>query len=194
MFKRTIAAAGLTALMAAPAFAGSVAPAPADPIVPIPAPAYSPTWQGGYVGAELGYGDVNLSPGPSDSGVVGGLIMGYDWQSGSTVYGLGFDIDASGISVAGTDLDYAARLKGRIGQVMGNGLVYGTAGATRMKFSAGPLSSSDTGWFAGLGYETFVAQNTTVGGELLYHDISNFNGSGTDITATTLQMRVAYRF
>ena len=192
MIKLTTTAAVLAAALSAPAFAGSVDPAPMEPMVPAPAPA--PQWQGGYAGVELGFANVDVTPGPSDGGVIGGLILGYDWQSGSTVYGLGFDLDATGINVGGTDIDHVARLKGRIGQVTGNGLIYGTAGATRMKASAGGTSASDNGWFAGLGYETFVAENTTVGGELLYHDISNFNGGGSDVSTTSLQLRVAYRF
>lgn len=194
MFKRSIAAAGLTALLAAPAFAGSPEPAPADPVVPAPAPA--PQWQGGYIGAELGYGNVEASGGGSADGALGGLIVGYDWQNGSTVYGIGFDIDASGIKEAGDEIDHIGRLKGRIGQTVGNGLFYGTAGVTSMQISSGGASSTDSGWFAGLGYETFVSDNVTVGGELLYHDISNFKGvgGGNDIDATTLQVRVAYRF
>ncbi|MTJ05063.1 MAG: porin family protein [Sediminimonas qiaohouensis] len=192
MLKITTTAAVLAAALSAPAFAGSVDPAPMEPVVPAPAPA--PQWQGGYAGVELGYASVDESPGANDDGVIGGFIAGYDWQSGSTVYGLGLDIDATGVTVGGTDVDHIGRLKGRIGQATGNGLIYATAGAARMKTSAGGTSATDNGWFAGVGYETFVAQNTTVGGELLYHDFSNFDGGGVDLSATTLQVRVAFRF
>ncbi len=196
MIKITTAATALAVAFGAPAVAGSADPAPMDPVVPAPAPA--PQWQGGYAGVELGFGHVDASPGGSDSGVVGGLIAGYDWQSGNTVYGVGFDIDATGMTLPGgilgaADVDYVARLKGRVGTVMGSSLVYGTAGATRIGLSQAGASLTDNGWFAGIGYETFVAENTTVGGELLYHGIDTFNG-GSDLDATTLQLRVAYRF
>ena len=39
-----------------------------------------------------------------------------------------------------------------------------------------------------------VADNWLVGGEILYHDFSNFDDSNIDIDATTIKARVAYRF
>ena len=191
MFKRSIAAAGLTVLMAAPAFAGSPDPAPAQPVVPAPAPAPAPQWQGGYVGAELGYANVDTNlAGVDDTGLIGGLFAGYDWQMGSTVFGVGADVDATDITLGGNDVDSVARLKLRVGQEMGGGLLYATAGGARAYTSG---LGDDSGWFIGGGYETFVAENVTVGGELLYHEFDNFNG-GPDVDATTLQVRVAYRF
>lgn len=192
MFKHTFAAAGLTALLAAPAFAGSPEPAAVDPVVPAPAPVYSPTWQGGYIGGELGYANVDTNvAGVDDTGLIGGLIAGYDWQIGSTVFGVGVDVDATDITLGGFDVDSVARLKFRVGQEIGSGLVYATGGAARANTSG---FGNDSGWFVGGGYETFIAENVTLGGELLYHEFDNFNGSGVDADATTLQMRVAYRF
>ena len=52
----------------------------------------------------------------------------------------------------------------------------------------------DNGWFIGAGYEHIEAPNISVGGELLYQELDNFNPTGVGVDATTLQVRVAYRF
>ena len=88
-----VAFAAPVALAALPAFAGSldepiVAPIPAAPVVV----ATGPDWTGGYIGAQLGYGDVDTDvDGVDGDGLIGGLIAGYDFDFGSYVVGAGID-------------------------------------------------------------------------------------------------------
>ena len=52
----------------------------------------------------------------------------------------------------------------------------------------------EDGWFAGGGYEYLVTDNVSVGGEVLYHEFDDFDNSGTDVDATTVQARATFRF
>lgn len=181
---------GATMIAAPAAFAGSVTPAPADPVVATPvAVPLTGDWTGGYVGGQIGFGDVDA--GGSDSGVIGGLTMGYDHDFGTWVLGAGIDYDFADITAGGNTLENMARLKVRAGYDMGAGLLYATAGAARADIDT---LGNDTGYFAGLGYEHMVTEKISVGGEVLYHAFDNFNGSGTDVEATTAQVRATFRF
>lgn len=95
------------------------------------APVYaSPSWQGLYVGGQLGYGwsreDVTITgtdtigaavvatgaiPGslsPNADGFMGGVHVGYNWQAGQMVYGVEASFDFSGIDgSAGQNLTLA---------------------------------------------------------------------------------------
>jgi len=39
-----------------------------------------------------------------------------------------------------------------------------------------------------------ITNNVSLGGELNYHQFDNFAGTGSDIEATTLQLRTTFRF
>lgn len=39
-----------------------------------------------------------------------------------------------------------------------------------------------------------LTDSFALGGEILYHEFDNFNGSGIDVDATTVQMRGTFRF
>lgn len=190
---KTAAVAAVAAMAVTPAVAGSPEPAPVEPVIMAapPAPA-SPDWTGFSAGAQLGYGDVSATGGLSGDGAIGGLTAGYDWDLGNWVVGAGADYDFSNIDVGGaTDLDNVLRLKLRGGYKLGNGLAYASAGAARAYTSA---LGDDNGWYAGVGYEHLVTSNISVGGEILYHEFDNFDGSGVDVEATTAQARVNFRF
>lgn len=177
-------------LIAAPVLAGSPTPPPAEPMVAAPvAVPLGGDWTGGYAGLQLGYGDV--SGDVSGDGAMGGLTLGYDHDFGQWVLGAGLDYDFADINAGGNTLQNMARLKVRAGYDMGPGLVYATAGVARADIDT---LGSDDGYFAGLGYEHMITQNVSLGGEVLYHDFGNFNGSGTDVQATTAQVRATFRF
>jgi len=177
-------------LFAAPVMAGSAAPAATE--TPVAAPLSVPLtgdWTGGYVGGQIGFGDV--SGGVSGDGVIGGFTAGYDYDFGTWVLGAGVDYDFADIDAGGNTLENVARLKLRAGYDTGPGLIYATAGAARAEIDT---LGSDEGYFAGVGYEHMITENISVGGEILYHDFGDFNGSGTDIQATTAQVRATFRF
>ena len=144
----------------------TMAPAPYVPVAPVF------TWTGPYIGAQIGYGwagdndfflnnrdrfdfgDFNGRFGGATSGavegVVGGLHAGYNWQTGSVVWGIEGDIEASGVegdraargtfSFAGvpdltitaresTSVNWMGSIRGRLGFAWWNQvLVYATGG------------------------------------------------------------------
>ncbi|MFU8865244.1 MAG: outer membrane protein [Rhodobacterales bacterium] len=107
--KRNISLAIASFLIASPAFAGSLAPVYTEPtpMVPAPMPMMTPAWTGGYVGANLNYGEANVDAtgetaddlsalGLSNTlskpdGWGGSVRAGYDWQMGQGVFGLGVE-------------------------------------------------------------------------------------------------------
>ncbi|GAW36926.1 hypothetical protein RA2_04001 [Roseovarius sp. A-2] len=188
MLKTTTALAAMTAFLAAPAFAGALSePEPEPYIAPVAvvAPA-SPNWTGFYFGGEVGYGDFDF--GPSDDGIIGGVILGYDYDLGNNfVVGGGLDYDFADID--GLDEVFRAKLRG--GYKIGNGLLYGTGGYT---FANTDNAGTDDGYVVGGGYEHMLTQNISVGGEVLYHDYGSFNNSGADLDGTTAQVRASFRF
>ena len=178
------------AITAATAQAGTITPAPAEPVIVTPAPVNSGNWTGGYVGAQVGYGDFSLGASSGD-GAVGGINAGFDYDLGNWVIGAGIDYDFADITMGGTTVESIARLKLRAGYDTGPGLIYLTAGGAQAYTDT---MGDDTGYFAGVGYEHMLNDNFSIGGEVLYHDFKDFNGSGTDLDGTTLQLRAAYPF
>ena len=194
---RTMIAAFGATVIAAPAFAGSAAPAAMEPMIEAPAPVamtMGRDWTGGYGGLQLGYADVGTDstavPGGDD--VIGGLTGGYDWDFGNFVLGVGVDADIADIDVGGgATLERVYRLKARGGYDLGNGLLYATAGGAGADVDG---LGYDTGYFVGAGYEHMVTDTVSLGGEVLYHEFSDFKDSGVDVDATTFQIRANYRF
>lgn len=188
--------------------------------------AYS--WTGFYVGGHVGYGWadndtssvttdkdgkiwINPSSGPlvgsnsyDSDGWLGGLQLGYNYQSGRLVIGIEGDYswtDMNGSFVydprpekadkdktAGVGIDWIATIRGRAGYAFDRALVYGTAGVAFAEFDGyvnnfwtegngerASGSSTETGWVAGGGVEFALTQNLTVRGEYLY---MHFDSSG----------------
>ena len=178
--------------LSGPALAGSMAPV-TDPVVPAPIP-LSQEWTGPYIGVELGFGDVTASSPNAQlggDGMLYGITLGYDRDFGNWVLGLAIDYDRTDISLGGTDVDSIARLKLRAGVDLGDGLLYAVAGGARAETS---VLGSDTGWTAGVGYEHRLSEHWSLGGEALYHEFKNFNGTGIDVDGTTVAIRALYRF
>ncbi|KUJ85333.1 hypothetical protein AVO45_16390 [Ruegeria marisrubri] len=154
----------------------------------------SGNWTGFYAGGQIGYADIGTNvSGIDGDGVIGGIILGYDYDLGDWVIGGGFDYDWTDIGLSGAaTVEDVWRLKARAGyKVNPQGLFYGVAGYAE---ASTDTLGSDDGWFIGAGYEQVVAPNVSVAGELLYHEFNNFNSSGVDVDATTFQFRAAYRF
>ena len=213
--KYLLSAAAASALMAGTAFAGNIEPAPMEPIIaPAPAPmSTSPNWTGFYVGGEIGYADVNGDVKNWDragfnysgkysangDGLIGGVVLGYDYDMGDWVVGAGADYDWLDVNVApGLSVDTIWRAKLRAGYKLGNGLLYATGGYANADTNV--LSDQD-GYFLGAGYEHMLSENFSVGGEVLWHRFDNFKGdyndrriNDYDADVTTAQVRATFRF
>lgn len=194
---RILTTASIIALTAAPAFAGSLDQPvmTQQPMVQAAPIAVTGDWTGGYVGGQLGYGNVDVG-GTDGDGAFGGLHAGYQSDMGTFVVGGEVDYDFADIELdgGGGTIDNIARLKLRGGYDMGNALFYGTVGAAYADAEVGGTSLSDWGWLAGVGIDFKVSQAVSVGGELLYHQFDDFDNSGVDVDATTLAARVSYHF
>ena len=218
---RTIAATFGATLLAVPAVAGGLgdftapvvaAPAPAEPL------AFGRDWTGGYVGAQIGYGGLNVDGtegidfgdiGEDDdddddddiielegSGFTYGLRSGYDFDFGNAVAG-GFltydganidtDADETGVDA---EIDEIARAGLRLGYDAGNVMPYLAGGYAYV--DTDNIGSSD-GYFAGVGVESYVTENVSVGGEVLYHNFEGFD-NGFEADLTTANAFVNFRF
>lgn len=186
-----------------PALAGNPAPVPVDP-VPAPvfdaapaAPIYD--WSGFFVGAQIGYGDLEADTGAAtldDDGALYGLRAGYDYDFGPALVGGVLQYDASNLELDdgadGIELDSVLRLGARVGFDSGRNLYYLTGGYANADTDA--IGDSD-GYFAGVGYEVFLTDRVTLGAEALYHEFDDFDDAPTvDADATTVGLNVNYRF
>ncbi len=197
MFKTTTAIIAATALFAAPALAGNISPPAPEPVIATPftppAPA-TPNWTGFYAGGQLGYAWVDTDlPGIDGDDIIGGLILGYDYDLGNNwVIGAGLDYDFADINLGGAgSLERVFRAKLRGGHKIGNGLLYGTGGYA---WADTDTLGNDDGYFLGGGYEHMITDRVSLGGEVLYHQFDSFGNTGTDVDATTVQVRAAFRF
>ncbi len=115
---------------------------------------------------------------------IGGVHLGYNWQSGDRVFGV--EADAS----FGDGVDYLASLRARLGYAMDNLLLYVTAGVAfaglddfsvvmyndYFKKSLDFSGDSEVGAVVGVGAEYKLSSNWSVGVEGLYY----FFGDGDD--------------
>ncbi len=146
-------------------------------------------------------------------GAIGGAFAGYQYDLGSFVVGgevdlnaanLDFDDDGIGDFVeegfdanevdGGANISQVHRLKLRAGYDAGAALIYGVVGAAYAQADIFDEEYSDTGYVVGAGVDYKIQPNVTVGGEVLYHSWDDFDETGVDLDATTIQARVAYQF
>ncbi|MFN6008097.1 MAG: outer membrane protein [Paracoccaceae bacterium] len=198
---KTIAAMIATAALTAPAFAGGPTVVADEPmIVPVTEAYVAPglDWSGAYVGAQIGYGDVDSNGAALDGNDwFGGVHAGYRWDLGTWVAGTELSYDATNIglgAVAGNELSDVLALKLQAGREIGNSLVYGSLGAAQANATVGGVDLSDTGMVYGVGFDYAVNERWTVGGEVTQHDFNDFDGTTTDFDATTLKAKVGLRF
>jgi outer membrane immunogenic protein len=135
------------------------------------APMATYNWAGWYVGGNVGYGwglnsdpgvtfddasgwglagyyaaGGNVVPNVQQKGVIGGLQLGYNWQSSNFVYGLVTDFQASGMKASGTntvtptgggatssqansvETDWFGTFRAKLGVAQNNWLIYATGG------------------------------------------------------------------
>lgn len=188
-------------LLGAPAFAGGLGNvAPEPDVVAYDAPVQTTTdgdWAGGYVGAQLGYGDIKSGgAGLDGNGAIGGVFAGYRADFGKFVAGAELNYDASNIDLGnGTGtLDNVTRLKLIGGADLGSALLYGTVGAAYAEASVGAATLKDNGYFVGAGVDYKLNDSWSVGGEYLAHRFNDFDNSGVDLKVNTVEAKVSYRF
>lgn len=141
-------------------------------------------WTGAYLGASLGVAT------DADGDALRSLHGGYLEQRGATTYGVELDLAETDIGSPAGPVDKIARVKGRLGMVRKEVHVYAVAGLAHMQGRFG----SDTGLVLGAGAETHLTEHVTLGGELLHHQVSDFDGTGESFSMNTLTGRLNYRF
>jgi len=221
--KRTlIAGAAFASLFAVTS--ASAADLPAYSKAPAVAAVYD--WTGYYIGTNVGYsygtastnGTRTSTVAPTllpliDSstikGIIGGGQLGYNWQSGSWLYGLESDIQLSNENATGNvctavgcpagslmftrdyKLDWFGTARGRIGFLPAERiLLYATGGVAYGNFSGsswtlpmniGTWSSLNVGWIVGAGAEAALGNNWSFKVEYLYMDLGNVGGSSATV-------------
>jgi outer membrane immunogenic protein len=156
-----------------------------------------PRWQGFYAGihAGLATGDVDSTSlaFPASVDVSGGLFggqLGYNWQKGTTVYGL--EASLSGSSVEGSsacgvvftcsrEVNWLATVTGKAGWTMGRSLLYGFGGVAWADMTASgsilgfTISGSEThvGWTAGFGLEHALSNRISFKIEYAHVDLGD---------------------
>src|SRR5712671_1980970 len=209
LMRRLIAATIAFTALAVPALAADL------PVRPYARPVVAPlgyNWNGFYIGAHLGgawasrdftqtFGIVEAGN-HKPSGIMGGGQIGYNWQFAPN-WLLGVEADVSGADLKDTvsttspggavvnwrdKIDLFGTVRGRLGYVIDNWLLYGTGGFawvddkfTRTQAVAGPLSpaaglvvsnsNTATGWVAGAGVEWGFARSWTARVEYLHIDV-----------------------
>ena len=177
------------------------------------APRFSPiraySWQGPYVGANLGYQWGSTTKNPTEpSGVAGGLQAGYNFQRGPFVLGLETDVQLSGAEDRFAPWKFSnpwfGTLRGRAGYALNNILFYGTVGlaygSLRAQSTMTGLSQArtDIGWTAGAGMEVALFGNWSTRAEYLYVDLNDgpysITGATNGLESHLLRFGVNYRF
>lgn len=212
--------AAIAALLMAPLAAHAADLVRPYKAAPAAMPAYA-NWSGAYAGVNFGYGfgksnwDVPAVS-PSPKGALAGLTLGYNYQTGTWVWGLEGDWDWSGMKGSAdclvvltctTKNDWLATARVRLGYAgWNNWLPYLTGGLAMGDIKAstvlGDASKTKIGWAAGLGVEYAMLANWSVKAEYLYADLGKFDcgitcGAVSDnvsFKANMIRGGVNYRF
>ena len=199
---KILSTAAAIVLVSAPAFAGSLSQPVEEPVLAAPvAPVlnFGTDWSGAYVGAQVGYGNMNSDGAVNDSGdgALGGVHAGYQYDMGSLVLGGELDYNAADIKLDNNNgsIDKLARLRGKVGYDLGRTMVYGTAGAAYGEINLAGTSFDENGYTVGAGVDYMLTDNVILGGELNYQKFTDVGGTaGNDVDATTVQAKVSYKF
>jgi outer membrane immunogenic protein len=170
----------------------------------------SAIWTGAYWGVHLGGGESNIDwlftpetntrADHSGDGVVGGVHLGYNWQSRGLVLGIEGSATLSGISGSRLcpketfrcehEIDFLGSVRGRLGVAVGSTLFYGTGGlgfqranyAVRNATTGTVLVASgkdtDIGWVAGGGFEYVITKQVSARLEYLHYDFGDKSFEG----------------
>jgi len=179
----------------------SIASVPPQPITKV-APLTTYDWTGAYVGLNLGLGfnTANFAASSSSirpNGLHVGATLGYNWQSGSLVFGIETDLayatskhtlicspnTAPVVTVCETKNRMLGTVRGRLGYAFDRWLPYLTAGLDYGYLQAnsvgGVVASSSgvkAGWTAGFGVEYALSRAWSLKLEYLYVCLGNPGG------------------
>lgn len=155
------------AAQAADAVTAPPAPPPQTPAISTPALG----WEGGYAGIALGYGFSGTTDAPGNDidtdGFVGNGFAGYNWQSGSFVYGVEGDVGYNGSEGTNAGVKSESGVDGTLRARLGvaatdNVMIYGTAGGAAERLEVSDVAGSDTntlyGWTAGAGVDAKLTE------------------------------------
>ena len=202
-------ALGVTAAQAADL---TYEPAPA-PVVEAPA-AFN--WTGFYLGVHAGaalldgdYTDGAFGFSDDNTGFLGGVQAGYNWQFDNIVIGAQTDFAYTSAKLSDDLIDAEAKLEwlgsttARVGYAFDNLLVYGKGGVAYGQskiddIDAGNDSQWHVGWTAGVGAEYAFTQNITGLVEYNYVDLGSqgyFDDIvSADLTTNVIKAGLNYKF
>lgn len=212
----------LLATATAAAFAATMAQASGPVVAPYQPPVMLPVqsnydWSGAYAGLGLTYGRMNMDTNgvlpsyPDASGAGVSAIAGYNWQSGSMVYGAEVALDFSNRSgtndcgvpgnTCDTSVENQASVRGRVGYAMDTSLMFMTVGyATDARSVTGTMGNGSArfnGPMLGFGYEQAVGGGDwTMRGDIehYFYGSETLNGVSTDGTSNMLRLSLIRRF
>lgn len=185
------------------------------PQAPIAPPLYN--WTGFYVGGHAGYfwgrtrveeDGVVTEPNAKTNGFVGGVLGGYNWQTGPVVLGIEGDFGWSNAHGTGTvtppaptvittqlpnqyDVNWTSHVRGRLGYAADRWLFFvagGLAiadfnfqeGATITTIIPAQVGATFVGWSIGGGIEYAITQNILARAEFLYDNFGHKDYIGSD--------------
>ncbi|MBU2865453.1 outer membrane protein [Pacificibacter marinus] len=188
-------ASASTLALATPALAGSYDAAPVEaPVAVVPVQQVaSADWTGFYGGLSAGYGWGDDVADDADDATYG-LFGGYNYDLGNWVLGGELEYAKTDLDNGTAAIDDMTRLKLRAGYDLGKVVVYGIVGANYANATIGGTDYSDTGVSYGLGADYALSDAVVAGFEVLQNDFNEFDDSGSDLSATTVGAKVAYRF
>ena len=139
-------------------------------------------WSGNYVGAQIGASSSRIpSPFSNRTGVLGGVVVGKNMQSGNIVFGAELEgnfAEAEHRIGHGGSLQQSwnGNVKGKVGYAFDKTLVYGTAGYGVTRFKAKHNTTSAPGWeggaLIGAGVEQALSGPLSIKAE---YDFQRFN-------------------
>lgn len=189
-------------------------------VASVSAPAFAETFQGSYIGAEVGHDSYEIKgadvlgsgldfDGVSANGIVGGVFVGYDMPITANVFA-GIEafgnLSAAKVSISdGVDTvsakaRFSYGVAARLGVMLNDSTaVYARGGMieTRFKLSDGvdSVSNTQTGFQYGGGIETRVGSNASVRVEYVANDYGSAGiGSGIKVGSGQVRAGASFRF
>jgi outer membrane immunogenic protein len=178
---------------------------------PIMAPAVSSSWDGAYIGANVGYAwgtaqatSTNRNFTTSTTGWLAGAQIGYNFHvADSIVLGVQGDIDwtneTGSLPSLGTyTTNWEGAVVGRLGLDMGQWMPYVEAGVAFENATAAgggqSFSNTQTGWTVGAGVQVMLADNLSADLEYRYNNYGNASYNSVPIGFSDSQIRIGLNY